>query len=162
MRIEIHKQSFEVRQFITGVHVLTVNEHNLFGIEPVTDFPSVNSDGAVETSSQSMSLDFSFPSQPLLFGLPERNDQFIIKDTLEKSDLNDPTNGVPYRMFANDLFEDAFYKNSLYGVISQVIARCDAYGTRSAQIVWNNASDTFADVFASNLTRTVHFMSESG
>jgi hypothetical protein len=133
MRIEIHKQSFEVRQFITGVHVLTVNEHNLFGIEPVTDFGGSQEEKmnecrfnglteSIPSGPQALSLDFSFPEDSWLYGLPERNDEFaiqntigrevsIIKDVSEEettpnTDLSDPCSGVPYRMFTADHFSD--------------------------------------------------------
>lgn len=43
-KIQISKDSFSIKQYITGMHVLTVNQHNLFGIEPVTDFGGTKED----------------------------------------------------------------------------------------------------------------------
>lgn len=67
-------------------------------------------------------MDFSFQENCLLFGLPERNDEFAIinsigqnyspsqgpddDDTIIDYDLRDPRTGVPYRMFTNDHFSD--------------------------------------------------------
>lgn len=92
-KIEIDKRSFTIKQYITGIHVLTINQHNLFGIEPATDFGGSEDDlskecrfnGLVEPiprGGQAMSLDFSFAEDCWLFGLPERNDEFAIQNTI--------------------------------------------------------------------------------
>jgi len=191
MKLEIIKAHFEMKQYITGVKVLSVNSSSLLGIEPHTDFGGQPLDlqyecrfnGTTEPipfGGRAISLDFAFPDDCWLYGLPERNDEFAIQDTIGQYgspsigpdddgyyanyDVLEPRAGKPYRMFTADHFNDAYYKNSLYGVINQVFARCESFGARTASVMWNNASDTFVDVFKTHGTksRTVHFMSESG
>lgn len=191
MRLEIGLNTFEMRQFVCGVHVLSVNSSNLFGIEPHSDFGAPADElncehrfnglsEPISSGGRAISMDFSFPEDCWLYGLPERNDEFAIQDTVgvfgspsigpddddaaANFDVLDPKAGVPYRMFTADHFNDQYYKNSLYGVINQVFARCESFGAKTASVMWNNASDTFVDVFKTHgrKTRTVHFMSETG
>jgi alpha 1,3-glucosidase len=70
-----------------------------------------------------------------LYGLPERADKLLLKDT----ELSEP-----YRLYNLDIFEHKEYsKQNLYGSVPYMTAHKD---TSDVSILWMNSAETFVDI----------------
>lgn len=74
-----------------------------------------------------------------LYGLPERADRLILKNT-------DST--LPYRLYNLDVFQhQPFNPQPLYGAIPYITAHSDSH---DASVMWMNSAETFVDIFLNN------------
>ncbi|XP_055586088.1 neutral alpha-glucosidase AB isoform X2 [Uranotaenia lowii] len=95
---------------------------------------------------EALAIDFSFPQSKVLFGIPEHADSFVLKHTAGgKSD--------PYRLYNLDVFEYELDNGmALYGAVPVI------YGTgpgATAGVYWQNAAETWVDIFASDQEKNV-------
>ncbi|XP_058812455.1 neutral alpha-glucosidase AB isoform X2 [Topomyia yanbarensis] len=95
---------------------------------------------------EAISMDFSFPQGKVLYGIPEHADSFALKHTAGgKSD--------PYRLYNLDVFEYELDNGmALYGAVPVI------YGTgpgSTAGIFWQNAAETWVDIFAPDQEKNV-------
>ena len=98
---------------------------------------------------RSVSLGFYFPATRL-FGLPEREDTFMLKNT--------GTN--PYELFATDQFaHQPDNQQPLYGSIPYITSVDE---THSAAVTWVNSAHTWVSISDMDQGKYVNFVSESG
>ena len=98
---------------------------------------------------KSVSMGFYFPATRL-FGLPEREDTFMLKNTLDK----------PYELFATDQ-PNHIPENQqpLYGSIPYITSLSESH---SAAVTWVNAAHTYISIEDMDGGKYVNFVSESG
>ncbi|XP_055683933.1 neutral alpha-glucosidase AB [Lutzomyia longipalpis] len=119
---------------------------------------------------EAVALDFTFPQAEVLFGIPEHADSFALKPTLGSE---------PYRLYNLDVFEyELDSPMALYGSVPVIYGHGEG---NTAGVYWQNAAETWVDVYNSNAKKNVmssivnfvsrsrqadppaaHFMSESG
>jgi len=107
----------------------------------------------------------NFPKDSNLYGIPERINSFILKNTTtyhagEEADPSNPKE-EPYRLWNTDHFEDKFNFHTLYGSIPVLHSRQEGKSTTTG-FMWANSSDTFVDIFGDKYHRTTHWFSECG
>lgn len=95
---------------------------------------------------EALAMDFSFPQAKVLYGIPEHADSFVLKHTAGgKSD--------PYRLYNLDVFEYELDNGmALYGSVPVI------YGTGpqiSSGVYWQNAAETWVDIFAPDQEKNV-------
>jgi alpha-glucosidase (family GH31 glycosyl hydrolase) len=99
--------------------------------------------------NQSVSLGFYFPATRL-FGLPEREDTFMLKNTESN----------PYELFATDQFaHEPNNQQPLYGSVPYVTSLDE---THSAAVTWVNSAHTWVSISDMDDGKYVNFVSESG
>jgi alpha 1,3-glucosidase len=81
----------------------------------------------IPSGPQALSLDVNFPKDSYLYGIPERINSFILKNTTsyhseEEADPSNPKH-EPYRLWNTDHFEDKFNFHTLYGSIPVLHSR---------------------------------------
>ena len=107
----------------------------------------------------SFGADIHFHNTKYIFGLPEHASRFALQNT--KGAGSHFSN--PYRLYNLDVFRYELNEPmALYGSIPFILGHNPKY---SSGIYWNNAAETFVDVFelTSDIKdRVSHFMSESG
>lgn len=154
--------------------LLTLNERELFNIEPLGEKKEGAPDGAWEESynshkdskpkgPQSLSLDLRFHSSPHVFGIPEHASSFALKTTknVDGSIVTDP-----YRLYNLDVYE--YVHDSpfgLYGSIPFLLGHSTGGGARAPRTVgafWLNAAEMYVDVTADNGSTDAHWFAESG
>jgi mannosyl-oligosaccharide alpha-1,3-glucosidase len=93
---------------------------------------------------EAVALDFTFPQASILFGIPEHADSFVLKST---------HNTDPYRLYNLDVFEYELDNGmALYGSVPVL------YGhgaERTVGVYWQNAAETWVDIFNSNAEQNV-------
>uniref|UniRef100_U5EKN8 Glucosidase II subunit alpha n=1 Tax=Corethrella appendiculata TaxID=1370023 RepID=U5EKN8_9DIPT len=95
---------------------------------------------------EALSLDFTFPYADVLFGIPEHADSFILKHTVGG-------NSDPYRLYNLDVFEyELDSRMALYGAVPVVYGHGSEY---TAGVYWQNAAETWVDIFNPNLETNV-------
>lgn len=104
----------------------------------------------IPSGPQALSLDVNFPKDSYLYGIPERVNSFILKNTISyiegfENDLSNPKQ-EPYRLYNTDHFEDKFNFHTLYGSVPLLHARQEGKSLTTG-FMWANSSDTFVDIF---------------
>lgn len=98
-------------------------------------------------------VDVEFPGSKHVYGLPEHAAKFALPNTVGKE---------PYRLYNLDVFKyELDEPMALYGSIPFALAHSKDSTTG---IFWNNAAETFVDVFdgSKSQEKSLHFISESG
>jgi len=99
--------------------------------------------------NRAVSMGFYFPSQRL-FGLPEREDTLMLKNT----------GSNPYELFATDQpMHMPENQQPLYGSIPYVTSLSESH---SASVAWVNSAHTWISVSDMDEGKYVNFVSESG
>lgn len=94
-------------------------------------------------------MGFYFPTSTI-FGIPEREDTLMLKNTLEK----------PYELFATDQPNHLpGNQQPLYGSIPYITSVAENH---SAGLTWINAAHTYISVSDMDAGKYVNFVSESG
>lgn len=107
--------------------------------------------GNATDAHKSVSLGFTFPATQKLFGLPEREDSLLLKNT----------GSAPYELFASDVFaHPPNNQQPLYGSVPYITSLSETY---SASVTWVNSAHTWVTIQDADAeSKYVNFVSESG
>lgn len=133
-KYQIDFAPFSIRQYTGELLTLVVN--------PVDSL-------YLESGSQAVSLGFYFPATKL-FGLPEREDTFGLKNT----------GSEPYEIFASDVFaHPPNNQQPLYGSVPYITSLSP---THAASLTWVNSAQTWVSIEDMDEGKYVNFVSETG
>ena len=145
----LHYKPFRITYTIDNKIILELNSKNLFSFE----FPNQMNVGVDNDAMSSVKMDIHYNDCLMMWGLPERAADFILRDTFGDD---------AYRLYNVDYFK--YPKDQtfgLYGSIPFILAYHQG-GEFFSGFIWNNPSETYVSLKSNEGNKDVLWISESG